>query len=340
MLKKILVSCIFCFSLLATQAQTNANEAKAAYLLAEESYGKGDYKAALEFLQQTREALGGSNCKVLYLQIMATRELYAKDTSKNNQLLSLILEFEKSPDYANFNEEKSLEISKLKLLVKAEQKAAREEQNRLAELRIARERRIDSIAKARTPWQKTFFINKITENGLFKFNITLDELDKAQPKWKVKKWTVEKLSPTVDLYHHPELYFNAADFPFPNGPKAPFHDGHIVGVYVKEGKIIGYYVLHYFNNVSGATNLYNWLVGKITSDIKLFSGMHQLDPVTTSFSITGSTANRYLWAEGKYGYLYEEMHYPKEGGGVVKVVETYFYNPTEKETSSYHPAEK
>lgn len=339
MLKKILAIGIFCFSVQVTQAQTNAAEAKVAYLLAEESYGKGDYKSALEFLQQAREALGGSNCKVLYLQIMATRELYAKDTSNNSHLLSLILEFEKSPDYANFNEEKSLEISKLKLLVKSEQKAAREEQNRLAEIKMARERRLDSIAKARTPAEKARFINKVTEIG--QFNITLDELDKANRKWKVKKWVVEKLSPTVDLYHHPDLSFNTADFPFPNGPKANFHDGHIVGVYIKEGKIIGYYVLaYYFNNVSGATNLYDWLVGKSASDIKLFSAVHQLDPITTPFSITGVTANRYLWAEGKYGYMYEEMHYPKSGGGILKVVETYFYNTTEKETASYHPAEK
>ncbi|MBI2283299.1 MAG: hypothetical protein HYU71_06300 [Bacteroidetes bacterium] len=68
--------------------------------------------------------------------------------------------------------------------------------------------------------------------------------------------------------------------------------------------------------------------------------MHQLDPIVTSFSITGVTANPYLWTEGKYGLMLEEMHYPKGGGGVVKVVETHFYNPTEKETSSYHPSEK
>ncbi|MCA6448826.1 MAG: hypothetical protein IM587_01385, partial [Chitinophagaceae bacterium] len=60
----------------------------------------------------------------------------------------------------------------------------------------------------------------------------------------------------------------------------------------------------------------------------------------TPLHITGATANRYLWVEGKYGLMIEEMYYPKDGGGIVKVVETYFYNPTEKETSSYHPAEK
>ncbi len=338
-MRKILLILTFFFTSAITIAQSRDSEAKAAYMLAEESYGKGDYKKTLEFLRQVREVLGGTNCKVLYLQIMATRELYTKDTSSNNHVLSLISEFEKSPDYANFNEEKSLEISKLKLLIKDEQKTTREELNRLAELKIAREKRLDSIAKSRTSGQKAFFINKVTQIG--PFNITLDELDKTNPKWKVKKWIAEKLSPTVELYHHPELYFNAADFPFPYGPKANFHDGHIVGVYIKDGKITGYYVLeHYLNNVNIGTNFYNWLVGQTISNTKLFSAMHQLDPIITPFSTTGATANRYQWTEGKYGYMIEEMHYPKDGGGIVKVVGTYFYNPTEKETATYHPSEK
>jgi len=322
-----------------SQAQKSEVEAKAAYLLAEEFYGKGDYKAALDYLQQVKVSLGGSNCKILYLEIMATRELHTKDPSLADKVLPLIAEFEKSSDYADFNEEKSLEISKLKLLMKGEQKAAREELNRLAEVKIAREKRIDSLAKARTPAQKTLFINAVTELG--QFNITLDELDKANPKWKVKKWVVEKLSPTVDFYHNAELNFNAADFPFPNGPKASLHGGHIVGVYIKEGKITGYYVLWlYFNYVSGATNSYNWFVAQPVTAANLFSSMYQLDPIITPLTINGVTAKRYLWTEGRYGYMIDEMHYPSGDGGIVKAVQTYFYNPTEKETATYHPAEK
>ena len=126
-------------------SQTNQTEAKAAYLLAEESYGKRDYKTALDFLKQVKISMGTSNCKILYLEIIATRELYAKDSSNAEKLLPMITEFEKSSDYADFNEEKTLEIVKLKLLLKGEQKAAKNKLNKLTELKIAKEKTIDSI---------------------------------------------------------------------------------------------------------------------------------------------------------------------------------------------------
>ena len=59
-----------------TYAQTNQNEAIAAYQLAEESYEKGDYKTTLRFLESAKKKLGTSNCKLLYLQIQAETELF------------------------------------------------------------------------------------------------------------------------------------------------------------------------------------------------------------------------------------------------------------------------
>lgn len=159
-------------------AQTNANEAKAAYLLAEESYGKGDYKTTLEFLRQAREALGGTNCKVLYLQIMATRELYAMDTSLNSKLHPLIVAFEKSADYADFNEEKSLEITKLKLLVKKEMRTAQEQADAGNQQRDTENRR-----RAETEKQVSDLVNKWG-----RFGISLDEADAAHPDWGIKTW--------------------------------------------------------------------------------------------------------------------------------------------------------
>src|SRR4051812_1507668 len=88
-------------------AQTNSSEAKAAYMLAEESYGKGDYKTALDYLTQVKSSLGSANCKVLYLEIMVTRELYSKENNSSEKLLDLISQFEKSPDYASYNPEKA-----------------------------------------------------------------------------------------------------------------------------------------------------------------------------------------------------------------------------------------
>ncbi|SJZ98326.1 hypothetical protein [Sediminibacterium ginsengisoli] len=337
-MRKLIMICLFFITGYTLNAQTNAIEAKAAYLLAEESYGKGDYKKTLEFLSQVREALGNTNCKILYLQIMATRELHAKD-SANNDILPLILQFEKSPDYPNFNEEKALEISKLKLLVKSEQKAITDKQ---AELTLAREKRRDSLAKARTQAHKDAFINTVTLKG--QFNITLDELDKANPKWKVKKWVADKVSPTVELYHNTAYSFDTAEFPFPTIPsmKGSHNPFTILGVYVKDGKVTGYQVLQAYSTYiyEGSLPIYNINVGLPVSLANIYSTSLLLDPIITPFTINGATANRYLWTEGKYGFMIEEMHYLKGGGGIVKIVETKFYNPTEKETALYHPSEK
>lgn len=96
-------------------SQTNPLEAKAAYLLAEESYGKGDMRAALEYIEEAATKLGAANAKILYLKIMTLKELSAKNAAFNNQLDSAIAAFEKAADIADFNEEKTMEIVKIKL---------------------------------------------------------------------------------------------------------------------------------------------------------------------------------------------------------------------------------
>lgn len=333
-MKNLLLAVSICFAC-SVSAQTNANEAKAAYLLAEESYGKGDYKNTLEFLRAVREALGGTNCKVLYLQIMATRELYKIDTGSNNNLLSLISEFEKNPDYANFNEEKSLEISKLKLLIKADQKAV---MDKLAEEKIAREKRIDSMAKVRTQSHKDYFIQ--TVNNKAPLNITLDELDKANPKWKIKKWVVYKVSSAVDLYHDPAFYYGEMWFPFPTMKDAYSLVSRICGVYVKDGKVIGYTELtdSYNYNTSGpdAVKYYNTRMAQQADIVTSNSQAFLLEPVTTPMVFKEATGNRYLFTEGRYGLLIEEIHAPYWG----MVLKTMFYNSTDKPTGSYHPSER
>ena len=95
--------------------QTHPLEAKAAYLLAEESYGRGDMRAALQYLDEAGTKLGTANAKILYLKIMTLKELSAKSPSYREQLDTTIVAFEKAPDLADFNEEKTLEIIKIKL---------------------------------------------------------------------------------------------------------------------------------------------------------------------------------------------------------------------------------
>lgn len=96
-------------------AQVNSVEAKAAYLLAEESYGKGEMRAALDYVNEATSRLGIANAKICYLKIMILKEISFKDTNALAKMDSAILEFEKTKDISDFNEEKILEVAKLKI---------------------------------------------------------------------------------------------------------------------------------------------------------------------------------------------------------------------------------
>lgn len=96
-------------------AQSNSLEARAAYLLAEENYGKGDMHSALQYLDEASSKLGAANAKILYLKIMVLKEISVKDTSFGSKLDAAITDFGKAPDAADFNEEKTMEVIKIKL---------------------------------------------------------------------------------------------------------------------------------------------------------------------------------------------------------------------------------
>jgi len=114
----VLLFCIFINS--KSFAQSSQVEAKAAYLLAEESYGKGDMKSTVQYLDDAVSKLGGANAKILYLKIMAQRELANKDQAYLAGLDSTITVFQKLPDLNTFNEDKVLEIAKIKIQLKKE----------------------------------------------------------------------------------------------------------------------------------------------------------------------------------------------------------------------------
>ncbi|MBI2283526.1 MAG: hypothetical protein HYU71_07455 [Bacteroidetes bacterium] len=120
-------------------AQINETEAKASYMLAEENYGKGNYPVALTFLKNAKANLGGANCKILYLQIQIESELAKTRRNYRDSLLKTIAAFQTAPDIRDFNEDKVLEVVKMKLelaqklteekALLAEQKAAEEAKN-------------------------------------------------------------------------------------------------------------------------------------------------------------------------------------------------------------------
>jgi hypothetical protein len=100
------------------QAQSKGAEAKAAYLLAEEQFNAGNYQTCISYLDDASKNLGAANSKILYLKILSQREVAKIDASYISKLIATIDSFEKATDVSNFNEEKYLEVVKLKLLVR------------------------------------------------------------------------------------------------------------------------------------------------------------------------------------------------------------------------------
>jgi hypothetical protein len=158
----------FLLSSLPVLAQMNETEAKASYMLAEENYGKGNYPVALSFLKNAKANLGGANCKILYLQIQIESELAKTRKNYRDSLLKTIAAFQTSADIKDFNEDKVLEVVKMKLEIA--QKAA-EEAALLAEQKAAEEAKSEKNFK---DWRFTAGLN---------VGLTLQEAEKMYPAW-------------------------------------------------------------------------------------------------------------------------------------------------------------
>ncbi|HEY1018221.1 MAG TPA: hypothetical protein VGE25_04450 [Sediminibacterium sp.] len=158
----------FLLSSLPVLAQMNETEAKASYMLAEENYGKGNYPVALTFLKNAKANLGGANCKILYLQIQIESELAKTKKNYRDSLLKTITAFQNSPDIKDFNEDKVLEVVKMKLEIA--QKAA-EEAALLAEQKLAEEAKSDKTFK---DWRFTIGLT---------VGLTVQEAEKMYPAW-------------------------------------------------------------------------------------------------------------------------------------------------------------
>lgn len=102
-------------------SQTNEGEAKAAFLLAEEFYAKSDFKNALGFIDKAKKSLGEGNCKIYYLEILMRNEMYKFDKTQYVLLMQAIGAFQSSKDINAFNEEKVIEVLKIKMLLAQEQ---------------------------------------------------------------------------------------------------------------------------------------------------------------------------------------------------------------------------
>lgn len=115
---RIIIFLLIVFFCLQANAQNNSMEAKAAYLLAEEDFNAGKYESSIKYLDEATVKLGASNAKILYLKIQCLQMLAEKDEKQMTRLKETIEAFEKAPDIESFNEEKQLEVMKLKMKMK------------------------------------------------------------------------------------------------------------------------------------------------------------------------------------------------------------------------------
>lgn len=166
-IRKILFVCLLLLFIQPLYSQVNETEAKAAYMLAEENYGKANYPAALSFLKNAKAKLGGANCKILYLQIQIESELAKTQKNYQDSLLKTITAFQTSPDIKEFNEEKVLEVVKMKMEM---------EQKGIEEKELKEKKAADSVSR-----EKLFKDFSLTQG--WELGQTLEEAEKKHPNF-------------------------------------------------------------------------------------------------------------------------------------------------------------
>lgn len=132
---------------LKTMAQMNQAEAKAAYLLAEESFASSNWESTINYLEQCKSLLGTTNSKILYLKLLAQVEIAKSNPEHYNEVIKTITDFENAPDVKNYNEDKVIEVMKLKLQVKEWQAANQREQKSISEANEKYSNSIQTILK-------------------------------------------------------------------------------------------------------------------------------------------------------------------------------------------------
>lgn len=224
--------CIFLSFLLLSSlpalAQINETEAKASYMLAEENYGKGNYPVALTFLKNAKTSLGGANCKILYLQIQIESELAKTRKNYRDSLLNTIAAFQAAPDVKDFNEDKVLEVVKMKL--ELAQKLT-EEKALLAEQKAAEEAKNEKTFK---DWRFTAGLN---------LGLTVKEAEKMYPVFFRKiKTEMSQDYPGLEMISSKPVSYNTFTV--------------IASVFIKNGKIVGNRIVQEYEEGDSKKNNY------------------------------------------------------------------------------------
>lgn len=192
MRKLIIIICVF-FHTATVWAQNNAMEAKAAYLLAEEEFSAGKYDAAINYLDLAVVKLGSTNAKISYLKVVILQMQAKKDDNFLPRLREAIDAFETASDYPTFNEEKKLEIIKLKLKLARPDVSLVQEEDMTAiyqkyqpdgwflglTIEEAKTRKPDYFAKAKMSMSK--------DGSVISYDLTYGELDYKTTRLEFEK---------------------------------------------------------------------------------------------------------------------------------------------------------
>jgi|GEM_PF-2192573 len=283
---KYLIAVLLLFNLSA-RSQTNATEAKAAYLLAEESYAKSDYSATLKYLESAKKSLGAANSKILYLQIQAEAEMAKTNSKLTSKVLQTIANFEAAPDVKSFNEEKVLEVLKMKLALKAKNEELAEKEKKEADVVAKGRQNFENLTYPNWPFQTSFTQLKISHKDSILFE--------KKPKERFEKET------GLTLYSIP-----AASFSGSSVVPDTYSGNNIFGVLAKADTVKGYRRVRYYANQQTGVN-YNDAGKLIKGYIQGVTDALYEKPV---FKAESENANydQYTWTYGNKTFTIYHLH--------------------------------
>nr|WP_294792718.1 hypothetical protein [uncultured Mucilaginibacter sp.] len=287
MYRSLLLSFLFFIVSASARSQTNANEAKAAYLLAEESYAKSDYPATLNFLESAKKSLGGANSKILYLQIQAQAEMAKTDAKLTSNVLQTITAFEAAPDIKTFNEDKVMEVLKMKLELKAKNEELAEKEKKAANAVAKGRQNFEAVTYPNWPFQTSFTQLKISHKDSILFE--------KKPKERFEKET------GLTLYSTP-----AASFSGSSVVPDIYVGNNIFGVLVKADTVKGYRRVRYHADQQTGVN-YNEGGKLIKGYIQGVTDALYEKPL---FKVENENANydQYTWTHGNKIFTLYHLH--------------------------------
>jgi len=282
-MQKILFVCLLLLLIQPLYSQVNETEAKAAYILAEENYGKGNYPIALSFLKKAKAKLDGANCKILYLQIQIESELSKTNRNYRDSLWQTINIFQSLPDVKDFTEDKVLEVAKIKLEIVQN---LEDEAVQLA------------AQKATENSRKNKYFKDYTFGEGFTLGIMVQDAEKLNPAFfRRARREISQDYPGLEI-------LTAKPVAYPTYTST-------ASIFIKNNRIVGNRFWVTYEKSDSKKNNYayfrKWLVGEMEAVARLFG----FDPVIAS----SGDGIKYVWKKNKKTVIRNWKDVSKEGDG-------------------------